>query len=76
MVITFHFRYAFRERRCITALECIKMKPAHLRKYDKAKNWRIFNNSCVTECPVGYDEIIDQNNVSAQKEIISLIDRI
>ncbi|KAK0162937.1 hypothetical protein PV327_006663 [Microctonus hyperodae] len=62
--------YAFRERRCITALECIKMKPAHLRKDDKAKNWRIFNNSCVTECPVGYDEIIDQNNVTVCKTCV------
>nr|KAF7432422.1 hypothetical protein H0235_005346 [Vespula pensylvanica] len=56
--------YAYISRRCITKDECLKIN--HLRKISKIEDeqkWRPFNGSCLTQCPEGYEDHIDENKM-------------
>ncbi|KAK2588363.1 hypothetical protein KPH14_004377 [Odynerus spinipes] len=56
--------YAYISRRCITKAECLQMN--YLRKISKIQDeqkWRPFNGSCLTQCPEGYEDHIDENNM-------------
>lgn len=42
------------------------MKINHLRKISKIEDeqkWRPFNGSCLTQCPEGYEDHVDENKV-------------
>ncbi|XP_014598475.1 PREDICTED: insulin-like peptide receptor [Polistes canadensis] len=57
--------YAYISRRCITELACIQMN--NLRKIwrlEDEQKWRPFNGSCITQCPEGYEDHVDENNVT------------
>ncbi|KAL0117905.1 hypothetical protein PUN28_008943 [Cardiocondyla obscurior] len=58
--------YAYLSRRCISKDECQNMN--HIRRFSKMEEiqtWRPFNNSCVTQCPDGYEDYVDDKNVTA-----------
>lgn len=57
-------RYAYLSRRCISKDECQNMN--HIRRFSKLEEiqtWRPFNNSCVTQCPDGFEDYVDDKNV-------------
>lgn len=57
-------RYAYLSRRCISKDECQNMN--HIRRFSKLEEiqtWRPFNNSCVTQCPDGFEDYVDEKNV-------------
>jgi len=57
-------RYAYLSRRCISKDECQNMN--HIRRVSKMEEiqiWRPFNNSCVTQCPDGFEDHVDDKNV-------------
>lgn len=63
-VYLFH-RYSYLSRRCVTKDECVGLN--RLRRIysvlDDDQAWRPFNGSCVTHCPDGYEDALDENNV-------------
>ncbi|XP_034951870.1 insulin-like receptor [Chelonus insularis] len=58
--------YAYVSRRCITEEMCLKMNNLRQNKEDKRK-WRTFNGLCISQCPDGYEETLDQNNITTCK---------
>lgn len=57
-------RYAYLSRRCITPTECQEMNSLRrVSKMEDMHTWRPFNGSCVTQCPEGYEDYIDEKNV-------------
>ncbi|XP_012542075.1 insulin receptor [Monomorium pharaonis] len=59
--------YAYLSRRCISKDECQNMNH-HIRRLTKSEDvqiWRPFKNFCVTQCPEGYEDYIDDKNVTA-----------
>ncbi|KAI4497838.1 hypothetical protein M0802_006954 [Mischocyttarus mexicanus] len=60
--------YAYISRRCITEMECTKMNNLRkMWKLEDEKKWRPFNGSCITQCPEGYEDHVDENNVTTCK---------
>jgi len=62
--VFFVHRYAYLSRRCISKDECQNMN--HIRRFSKleeVQTWRPFNNSCVTQCPDGFEDYVDDKNV-------------
>ncbi|KZC13496.1 Insulin receptor, partial [Dufourea novaeangliae] len=65
--------YAHLSRRCITKEECGKMN--RLRRVymlEEGQAWRPFNGSCMTQCPEGYEDALDQNNTTTCRVCESL----
>ncbi|KAG5337371.1 INSR protein, partial [Acromyrmex charruanus] len=57
--------YVYLSRRCISKDECQNMN--HIRRFSKLEEiqtWRPFNNSCVTQCPDGFEDYVDDKNVT------------
>ncbi|KOC60353.1 Insulin-like receptor [Habropoda laboriosa] len=58
--------YAYLSRRCVTKDECVKMN--RLRRVyffvEDGQFWRPFNGSCVTHCPEGYEDALDEYNMT------------
>ncbi|XP_012284589.1 insulin-like receptor isoform X2 [Orussus abietinus] len=57
--------FAYLSRRCISKEECLRMN--HLRiplRYDDEQKWRPFNGSCLTQCPDGFEDDVDENNMT------------
>ncbi|XP_011882700.1 PREDICTED: insulin receptor-like [Vollenhovia emeryi] len=57
--------YAYLSRRCISKDECLNMN--HIRRFSKMEDiniWRPFKDSCVTQCPDGFEDYIDDKNVT------------
>lgn len=60
--------YVFMNRRCIKEEECRRMvKPLEAPDAMKLQPYKIFNNSCVIECPPGYMETEENGNPSCRK---------
>lgn len=57
--------YAYLARRCIAKDECVKLN-SRLRRYQQEEGlaWRPFNGSCLTHCPEGYEDALDQYNMT------------
>nr|XP_031842328.1 insulin-like peptide receptor [Nomia melanderi]XP_031842335.1 insulin-like peptide receptor [Nomia melanderi]XP_031842344.1 insulin-like peptide receptor [Nomia melanderi]XP_031842355.1 insulin-like peptide receptor [Nomia melanderi]XP_031842364.1 insulin-like peptide receptor [Nomia melanderi]XP_031842374.1 insulin-like peptide receptor [Nomia melanderi]XP_031842384.1 insulin-like peptide receptor [Nomia melanderi]XP_031842395.1 insulin-like peptide receptor [Nomia melanderi]XP_03184240 len=60
-----HHLYAYLSRRCISMEECVKMNRLR-RTYmlEEGQAWRPFNGSCLTQCPEGYEDALDHNNMT------------
>ncbi|EFN83767.1 Insulin receptor [Harpegnathos saltator] len=57
--------YAYLSRRCITPDECQKMnRIKRFPKLESTHTWRPFNGSCVTQCPDGFEDDIDEKNAT------------
>ncbi|XP_033332193.1 insulin receptor isoform X1 [Megalopta genalis] len=58
--------YAYLSRRCITTDECVKMNSRLRRIFvlEEGQAWRPFNGSCLIRCPEGYEDALDQNNMT------------
>ncbi|CAL1676444.1 unnamed protein product [Lasius platythorax] len=55
--------YAYLSRRCISKDECQKMN--QVRRFSKTEEtWRPFNGSCVTQCPDGFEDDVDEKNAT------------
>ncbi|XP_072753828.1 insulin receptor [Anoplolepis gracilipes] len=55
--------YAYLSRRCISKEECQKMN--QYRRFSKTdETWRPFNGSCVTQCPDGFEDDVDEKNAT------------
>lgn len=60
--------YEFMNRRCIKEEECRKMpKPREAPDTVKKYPYKLFNNSCVIECPAGYMETEGNDDASCRK---------
>lgn len=66
----FLHRYSYLSRRCVTKDECVKMNRLRRVYYvlEDGLAWRPFNGSCVTHCPDGYEDALDENNVRFTKK--------
>lgn len=71
----FLHRYSYLSRRCVTKDECVKMNRLRRVYYvlEDGLAWRPFNGSCVTHCPDGYEDALDENNVRFTKKSPSLM---
>ncbi|EZA49388.1 hypothetical protein DMN91_008927 [Ooceraea biroi] len=57
--------YAYLSRRCISKDECQKMnRIRRVSKLEDMQIWRPFNGSCVTQCPDGFEDDIDEKNAT------------
>ncbi|CAL7939518.1 unnamed protein product [Xylocopa violacea] len=58
--------YSYLSRRCITKDECVRMNRLRRMVYimDDGQAWRPFSGSCVTHCPDGYEDALDENNMT------------
>ncbi|XP_043284804.1 insulin-like growth factor 1 receptor [Venturia canescens] len=57
--------FAYRSRRCITKEECLRVNTLpHAQKAEETGPWRPFNGSCLVQCPHGFEEAIDENNLT------------
>ncbi|XP_012223767.2 insulin receptor-like [Linepithema humile] len=57
--------YAYLSRRCISKDDCQKMN--RIRRFSKPEDmqtWRPFNGSCLTQCPDGFEDDIDEKNMT------------
>lgn len=74
--------YAYLSRRCINEEECYNMN--HIRKFSKLEEiqtWRPFEDmgsfrSCVTQCPDGFEDYVDDKNVTSCRECKGLCRKI
>ncbi|KAL6267449.1 hypothetical protein P5V15_000525 [Pogonomyrmex californicus] len=59
--------YSYLSRRCVNETECRDMNKKNEKKVSKLEDtqiWRPFNNSCVTQCPDGFEDYVDENNIT------------
>ncbi|XP_043251642.1 insulin-like peptide receptor [Colletes gigas] len=59
--------YAYLSRRCVTKDECIqinRLKRLHHQKLEEGQSWRPFNGTCMIQCPDGYEDALDENNMT------------
>ncbi|CAK9806830.1 Insulin-like receptor [Anthophora plagiata] len=58
--------YAYLSRRCVTKDECVRMNQLRRVYYvlEDGQAWRPFNGSCVTHCPEGYEDALDEYNMT------------
>ncbi|TGZ47902.1 insulin receptor isoform X1 [Temnothorax longispinosus] len=58
--------FAYLSRRCISQDECLNMNSLRrFSKLDEIQTWRPFQNACVTQCPDGFEDFINEKNVTA-----------
>ncbi|XP_076171634.1 insulin receptor [Ptiloglossa arizonensis] len=56
---------AYLSRRCVTKDECVqinRLKRMHL--LEEGQAWRPFNGTCMIQCPDGYEDALDENNMT------------
>ncbi|XP_034183962.1 insulin receptor [Osmia lignaria lignaria] len=58
--------YSYLSRRCVTKDECVRMNSLRRVYYflEDGQAWRPFNGSCVTHCPDGYEDALDEYNMT------------
>ncbi|XP_043512020.1 insulin receptor-like isoform X1 [Frieseomelitta varia] len=65
--------YSYLSRRCVTKDECVGLN--RLRRVysvlDDDQAWRPFNGSCVTHCPDGYEDALDENNTTTCRACVN-----
>ncbi|XP_033351033.1 insulin-like peptide receptor isoform X2 [Bombus vosnesenskii] len=62
--------YSYLSRRCVTKDECVRMNRLRRVYYvlEDGQAWRPFNGSCVTHCPDGYEDALDENNIARSRK--------
>ncbi|XP_012259845.2 insulin-like receptor [Athalia rosae] len=64
--------YGYLDRRCITEEECLNMnRTVHQIAYSgvtKDPNWRPFRNSCISQCPIGFEDFVDDDGMTKCRE--------
>ncbi|CAD1477296.1 unnamed protein product [Heterotrigona itama] len=65
--------YSYLSRRCVTKDECVGMNRLRRVYYilEDGQAWRPFNGSCVTHCPDGYEDALDENNMTACRACVN-----
>ncbi|XP_063977863.1 insulin-like receptor [Diachasmimorpha longicaudata] len=58
--------YSHVSRRCITKDECLKIHDPQLNGEDEVKR-RPFEGACITDCPQGYEEAMENNNPTCRR---------
>ncbi|XP_046398133.1 insulin-like peptide receptor [Ischnura elegans] len=56
--------YEYLNRRCIDSKECLEMPPPVENDIRGGNSWKIFNKTCIVECPPGY---VSVNNNSCER---------
>ncbi|XP_043588860.1 insulin-like peptide receptor isoform X2 [Bombus pyrosoma] len=65
--------YSYLSRRCITKDECVRLNRLRRVYYilGDGQAWRPFNGSCMTHCPDGYEDALDENNMTTCRACVS-----
>ncbi|KAK1133274.1 hypothetical protein K0M31_011090 [Melipona bicolor] len=63
--------YSYLSRRCVTKDECVGMNRLRRVILEDGQAWRPFNGSCVTHCPDGYEDALDENNMTTCRACVN-----
>ncbi|XP_051164841.1 insulin-like receptor [Leptopilina boulardi] len=60
--------YSYLSRRCITKSECYQISKSRKSYEENFHKWRPFQQSCIMQCPDGYEDYIDEHNVTSCRD--------
>lgn len=60
--------YSYLSRRCITKTECYQISKSRKSYEENLHKWRPFQQACVMQCPDGYEDYIDEHNMTSCRD--------